>query len=136
MTQFAFDGVEIPCTIRDFLLDLDDNALPFFGINENGSRFGFTPGGGAEASATPKSTELRKLHEETGPSHVTVEVVTWRLTQQNKIEARLHNAQERWFLDLVPRFDPDVSSFDELERSTMPYTVGSPSQSSVSARID
>jgi 8-oxo-dGTP pyrophosphatase MutT (NUDIX family) len=101
------------------LLDEHHCTLLFCANDHQGSRFWFTPGGGANPGESPQEAALRELTEETGLTGVELGPEIWVRTRRGVFDGVMREFRERWFVVTVARFELDTSGFDQLERDTI-----------------
>ena len=106
-------------TVRVLVVDDRDRVLLFASVDDDGNRFWFAPGGGAEPGEEPEQTAHRELYEETGLTEVELGPELWRRRWVGPWSGVSYVVRERYFLARVPEFTADTGGFTELERNAI-----------------
>jgi ADP-ribose pyrophosphatase YjhB (NUDIX family) len=100
---------------RAVIIDAADRVLLFAGINDDGLRFWYPPGGAIEAGESPEEAVRRELREETGLSDIVLQGVLGRRHVVVSWGGVRYECREQWFMARVPVFAIDTSGMADYE---------------------
>jgi ADP-ribose pyrophosphatase YjhB (NUDIX family) len=100
---------------RAVIIDAADRVLLFAGINDDGLRFWYPPGGAIEAGESPEEAVRRELREETGLSDIVLQGVLGRRHVVVSWGGVRYECREQWFMAQVPVFVIDTSGMADYE---------------------
>lgn len=105
-------------TVRGVLVDPTGRLLLIHATAyDGGDPVWFLPGGGVEPGESPAEALTREVAEETGYRDATAGAEIWRRTARTTIDGTHYELRERYFLVLVPAYEPRPTNLTPYERA-------------------